>query len=48
MKNLHQLTLDHKMVYADTSVEDEQLLIRPLLRKIKKKYEHGGQLTFKI
>jgi hypothetical protein len=29
-------TWDHEILYADRSSEDEQLLIRPLLREINK------------
>jgi hypothetical protein len=42
MQNLHQSMWDHKLFYADRSLEDEQLLIRPLLWESKN--EHGGQL----
>jgi hypothetical protein len=42
---LHQSIWDHKILYAGTSSEDEQLLMRQLLRKI---YEHGGRFKVKI
>jgi hypothetical protein len=32
----------HKMLYSDRSSEDEQLLIRPLLRKMKNGVMVGG------
>jgi hypothetical protein len=35
MQNLHQSTWDHNILYADRWLEDEQLLIRPLLREYK-------------
>jgi hypothetical protein len=35
MKNLHQSTKDHEILFYDRSSEDEQLLIMPLLRKTK-------------
>jgi hypothetical protein len=35
MQNLHQSTWDHAILYADRSLEDEQLLVRPLLRESK-------------
>jgi hypothetical protein len=44
---LHQSTWTPKMLYADRSLEDEQLLVRPLMRELKK-FEHGGRLKFKI
>jgi hypothetical protein len=47
MQNLHQSKWDHKILYADRTSEDEQLLIRPLLRELKK-YEHGGRLNVKV
>jgi hypothetical protein len=34
-------------LYTDRSPKDEQLEIRPVLKKTKK-YEHGGQLNVKI
>jgi hypothetical protein len=47
MQNLHQSTWDHKMLYAHISLEDEQLLIRPLLRESKNVNITGGwKLTF--
>jgi hypothetical protein len=33
---LHQTMWDYEILYADRSSKDEQLLIRPLLRKTKK------------
>jgi hypothetical protein len=47
MKNIHQLTWDLEILYADKSSKDKQLLIRPLLPK-NQKLEHGGRLKFKI
>jgi hypothetical protein len=47
VQNLRQSTWNREIVYADRSSEDEQLIIRPLLRKAKA-YEHGGRLKFKI
>jgi hypothetical protein len=47
IQNLHQLTRDHEILYADRSSEDEQRLIWTLLRE-SKKYEHDWQLKFKI
>jgi hypothetical protein len=41
-QHLHQSTWDHKILYADTSLEDEQLLIRPLLRESKNINMAGG------
>jgi hypothetical protein len=35
MQNLHQSTWDRNILYADRSLEDEQLLMRPLLRESK-------------
>jgi hypothetical protein len=35
IQNLQQSTWDHKILYADRSLEDEQLLIRPLLLESK-------------
>jgi hypothetical protein len=46
MQNLHQSTWDHKILYADRYLEDEQLLIRSLLRE-SEKYEHSGRLNVK-
>jgi hypothetical protein len=39
MKNLHQLTWDHQIFYADRSSKDEQPSVRPLFRGGG--YEHG-------
>jgi hypothetical protein len=36
MQNLHHTTSDHKILYADRCLEDEQVLIRTLLRESKK------------
>jgi hypothetical protein len=47
MQNLHQSTMEHKILYSDKSSEEEQLLIRSFLRK-KEKYEHTGCMKFKI
>jgi hypothetical protein len=47
MQNLHQSTWDHEMLHSDRSSEDEQLLMRPLLRK-SKKCEHYGRLKIKM
>jgi hypothetical protein len=35
MKNLHQSTWDHKILYTDRSSKDEQLLMTPFLSKTK-------------
>jgi hypothetical protein len=35
MKNLHQSMWDHIILYSDRSSEDEQLLMRPLMRESK-------------
>jgi hypothetical protein len=35
MHNLHQFLSDHGILYANKSLEDEQLLIRPPLRESK-------------
>jgi glycogen debranching enzyme len=35
MQNFHQSTWNHETLYADRSSEDEQLLIRRVLRKTK-------------
>jgi hypothetical protein len=40
-RDLHRSTWDHE-IYADRSSEDEQLLIPPLLRKIKNTNTGGG------
>jgi hypothetical protein len=45
--NLHRWTWGHKLLYADRSSEDEQVLIRPLFSR-NQKYEHGGRLKIKI
>jgi hypothetical protein len=42
MQNLHQSTWDHKIVYADRSLENEQLLMRPLLLESKNTNMAGG------
>jgi hypothetical protein len=42
MQNLHQSTWDHTILYANKSLEDEQLLIRPLLRESKNMNMAGG------
>jgi hypothetical protein len=42
MQNLHHSTWDHKILYADRSLEDEQLLIRPLLQESKNVIRVGG------
>jgi hypothetical protein len=41
-KNLHKPTWDHEILYADRSSEEEQLLIRPHLRKTKSTAMVGG------
>jgi hypothetical protein len=35
VKNLRQYTCDHNILHADRSLEDGQLLVRPLLREPK-------------
>jgi hypothetical protein len=35
MQNLHQSTWDNEILYAITSSDDEQLVIRPFLRETK-------------
>jgi hypothetical protein len=35
MQNLHQSTWDHEILYTDRSSNDEQLLMRPFLSRIK-------------
>jgi hypothetical protein len=47
MQNLHQSMWDYEMLYADVSSEDEQLLLRLLLRKTKN-MNTRRQLKFKI
>jgi hypothetical protein len=46
MQNLHQSTCDHEILSADGSLEDEQLLMRPLLRPklcfLVGAFEYGG------
>jgi hypothetical protein len=42
MQNLHQSIWDHKMLYADGSLEDEQVLIGSLLQKFKNMNTVGG------
>jgi hypothetical protein len=42
MQNLHQSTLDHTILYADSSLEDEQLLTGTLLRESKSTNIAGG------
>jgi hypothetical protein len=43
MQNLIQSTSDHKMLYADRSSKDEQLLLKLFCVK-PPKYERGGQI----
>jgi hypothetical protein len=45
MQNLHHSMWDHKVLYADRSLEDGQLLIRPLLRQ-SKNMNMAGSWTF--
>jgi hypothetical protein len=35
MQNLHQSTWNHEILHSDRYLENEQLLIRPLLRETK-------------
>jgi hypothetical protein len=35
MQNLHQSMWGHTILYADISLDDDQVLIRPLLRESK-------------
>jgi hypothetical protein len=42
MQNLHQSAWDHKILYSDSYLEDEQLLISPLLRESKNMNMVGG------
>jgi hypothetical protein len=42
IKNFHQLTWDHEILYADRASECEQILIRPLSRETKNTNIVGG------
>jgi hypothetical protein len=44
MQNMHQLTCDHIIGYADISSEDEKRLLRPLTRKTKNMTMAGSWL----
>jgi hypothetical protein len=42
MQNVHQSTWDHKLLHAERSLDDEQLLIKPLFRELKNMNMAGG------
>jgi hypothetical protein len=46
MQNLHQSTQNHEILYAEKFSKDEQVVIRPVLRKTKK-FEDGGLMKIK-
>jgi hypothetical protein len=49
MQNLHRSTWDRKISYPDRPFEDEQFLMRQLLRKsLSMNMEDGWQLKFKF
>jgi hypothetical protein len=49
MQHLHHSTWDHEILYSDSSLKDEQLLIMPFFVVAKNKnYELVGQLKMRI
>jgi hypothetical protein len=48
MKNLHQSTWDHNILYADISSEGEQRTLNKATFARNQKYEHGERLKVKI
>jgi hypothetical protein len=42
MQNLHQSSWDHEILYDDRSLENKQLLIRPLLQETKNRNMAGS------